>query len=164
MLSQIYKLLSSNDRTLSIPIDKWTIDTIYLSDHNWLNICNNKFLMTCNSKSQLIQYKVLHRTHITTHKFYHMGFSQSNTCLHCSTSIDNYFHAFCLCPRIQNIWSEILGRLSRMCSITICPIIALLCDLSTLHMPSHHRPFILILLTIAKKTILLNWKDRTKVS
>ena len=167
ILSQIYKLLAFNNTTTAIPTDKWTTDINDLpTDTNWLNICNNTFSMTCNSKIQLIQYKVLHRTHITTHKLHCMGFSQNNTCSLCPNSVDNYIHALWHCPPIHNFWSEVTNRLSEMLSLSIptSPTIALLGDLSSLHISKQHISFLLTSLTIAKKTILLNWKDRTKIS
>lgn len=120
--------------------------------------------MTCNSKTQL-QYKVLSRNHITTHKLFCMGFSQSNTCSLCPSSVDDYIHAFWHCPPIHNFWSRGMNRLSQMLSLSIptSPSIALLGDLSSLHIPKQHTSFVLISITIAKKTILLNWKDRTKL-
>ena len=167
LLSQIYKLFSHHDNTVSIPTDKWTSDlNRHQSDINWKTICNNTFAMSSNSKIQLIQYKVLHRTHITTHKMFNMGFIDNNTCTHCPTAIDNHFHAFWLCTPIWRFWSEVMRELSEILnlSIPLTPSIALLGDLSALSIPQHLQTFILIALTLAKKTILLNWKDRNKLS
>lgn len=72
-ISQIYKICIKNERILSAFINKWTNDINNLpQDFNWTSICNNTCSITCNSKTQLVQYKVLYRTHITIHKLYCM--------------------------------------------------------------------------------------------
>ena len=116
--------------------------------------------------SQLIQYKTLHRTYITASKLHRMGFSHSDKCQHCPALTDNYYHAFWNCPPTQQFWSEVMDRLSEILGLVIplCPIVALLNDLSSLSAPNHRKSFIFISLTSAKKLILLKWKDRTKIS
>ena len=167
MLSQIYKLLESSDSTTSIPTDKWLSDLTLPVDTNWQNICKNMYSMTCNSKTQLIQYKILHRTHLTNHKLFRMGLSPNNTCPICTTSIDDYMHAMWHCPPIQAFWSEVVNRLSEILNfdLPIRPVVAIFGDLSAIKTPlRNHESFILISLPLAKKAILLNWKDRSKIS
>ncbi len=52
-----------------------------------LCVCNNIFCMTCNFRIQLIQYKVIHRVPIPTHKMYCTSFI-NNTCPHCPKLTD----------------------------------------------------------------------------
>ena len=93
-----------------------------------------------------------------------MGFSHSDKCQHCPALTDNYYHAFWNCPPTQQFWSEVMDRLSEILGLVIplCPIVALLNDISSLSAPNHLKSFILSF-TIAEKVILLNWKDRTKI-
>lgn len=89
-------------------------------------------------------------------------FKMSST--HCATVKNNLFHAFWLCTPVRRFWSEVMGKLSEILhlSIPLSPYISLLGDLSSLTIPQHLQTFILIALTVTKKTVLLNWKDRTK--
>lgn len=167
MLSQIYKMLQSVDEAIVFPIHKWAKDlnsppTVL----HWQDIGNNVFSMSCNTKLQMIQYKVLHRIHITKHQMYRMGISKSNVCSYCSGSIDNYFHALWSCPHIHTYWTEVIKQLSGIlqCKIPLCPNSSLLGDITSLEVNKKYKPFILIALTIAKKAILMNWKHRTKVN
>lgn len=153
LLSQIYKLFSHHDNTTSLPIDKWTSDLQAQTENNWQIICTNTFTISSNSNIQLIQYKILHRTHITTHKMHLMGLTDTNTCTYCPTITDNHHHAFWNCPPVRQFWSEVMRDLSVILSLSIplSPTIALLGDLSSLSTPKHLQTFILISITVAKK-------------
>ena len=85
LLSKIYKLLSQADTSPSIPSEKWETDLSIAPDADfWPQICQNIFFMTTNANFQLIQYKIIHRTHLTEHKMQKMRFSSSGNCSHCS--------------------------------------------------------------------------------
>lgn len=117
---------------------------------------------------RLIQYKIIHRTHITQHRMHIMGLTGSDICTHCTLSTtDDYLHAFWLCPPIQNFWKEITTTLSRFlgCNVPLSPSVCILGDLDTLNTGSKQIIIpLLVALTIAKKTILLNWKSRKKIT
>ncbi len=66
LLSKIYKIISQSDKTIFLPSKKWEQDLSITPDANfWTQICKNIYLMTKNANLQLIQYKILHRTHHT---------------------------------------------------------------------------------------------------
>ena len=92
---------------------------------------------------------------------YLIGLTDSNTCTQCPTVIDNHFHAFWTCTPVRLFWSEVMRELSMILnlSIPLSPSISQLGDLSSLAIPQHIQTFILIAVTVAKKTILLNWKE-----
>lgn len=89
--------------------------------------------MACNSKTQLIKYNILYVTHITTHKFCRMRFSDDDKCPHWPHAIDNYFHALWLSSPLQSPWLEVMSRLSRQSASAHCPTISLLGDPSALY-------------------------------
>uniref|UniRef100_A0A8C5HQA3 Reverse transcriptase domain-containing protein n=1 Tax=Gouania willdenowi TaxID=441366 RepID=A0A8C5HQA3_GOUWI len=97
-LSKIYRALS-NTNCNYLPIAKWEAElSITPSTDFWAEICCNTFKMTKNTNLQLIQYKVLHRSHITQQKMHKMGFSATDICSQCTqNTADSYLHALWLC-------------------------------------------------------------------
>ena len=63
-----------------------------MTNHNfWPQICFNTFRMTKNPDLQLIQNKIIHRTHYTGQKMFRMGLAHSNICTHCTDNApDDY--------------------------------------------------------------------------
>lgn len=122
--------------------------------------------MTTNPNLQLILYKILHRTHLTGHKMQKMGLSSSGNCPHCSLNCtDTYIHAFWHCIPVYHFWRNITETLSLIlgCHIPLSPSLCLLGDLSTLKLDETHNRSLLVALTIARKTILMNWKSRNSI-
>ena len=162
-LSKIYSSLSKSN-AIHLPISKWEEDLSISPDHGfWTQICENTFKMTKNSNLQLIQFKVLHRTHITQFKLYKMGFSHSDICTQCTqNTADTYFHALWLCSPVYQFWETVTQKLSSIlgCRIPQSPNLCLIGDLTTTTLPDIQYQPTLAALAIAKKTILVNWKDK----
>ena len=161
-LSKIYSLLSKTD-SIHLPTQKWEKDLSLSFDTDfWSQACRNTFKMTTNTNLQLIQFKVLHRTHITQFKLYKMGFSQSDTCTQCTLNTsDTYFHALWLCSPVYQFWASVTDKLSSIldCRIPQSPNLCLIGDLTITPLTDNLFQPTLAALTIAKKTILVNWKD-----
>lgn len=121
--------------------------------------------MTKNANLQLIQYKVLHRFHITTQKMFKMGFS-SETCSHCTqNNPDTYVHAFWNCTPIKTFWANVIESISISmgCHIPFSPLLCLLGDLSLIDLDNINSQLLLVALAIAKKTIFMNCKSRNSI-
>lgn len=166
-LSKIYKIISKTDGSLHIPTNKWEADLVVTPDANfWLQIIQNIYTMTTDPNLQLIQFKVLHRTHYTNHKLSKMGFTSSfcNNCLQNTT--DTYIHAFWHCTPIQEFWKNVTLFLSTFfdCHIPLCPSLCVLGDTSALNFNNNDTKILLVALTVARKTILMNWKTRHKTN
>lgn len=166
LLSQIYKIISHSDNSIVLPSNKWEQDLSITPDADfWTQICKNIYLMTKNANLQLIQYKILHRTHYTGQKMFKMGFT-SETCAHCTQNCpDTYIHATWHCTPIEHFWKEVIGSLSDLmdCRIPLSPSLCLLGDTTTLTIDKTNHRLLLTSLTIAKKTILINWKSRNTI-
>lgn len=123
--------------------------------------------MSKNTNIHLIQYKVIHRNHLTTHKTHKMGLIDTDICSSCTlNTVDNYYHAMWLCPPVQTFWEGVTEKMSDLlgCNLPLSPSLCLLGDLTVINpAPNITRP-ILIAITTAKKTILRNWKTRHKLS
>uniref|UniRef100_A0A8C5GQH1 Reverse transcriptase zinc-binding domain-containing protein n=1 Tax=Gouania willdenowi TaxID=441366 RepID=A0A8C5GQH1_GOUWI len=166
-LSKIYRALS-NTNCNYLPIAKWEAElSITPSTDFWAEICCNTFKMTKNTNLQLIQYKVLHRSHITQQKMHKMGFSATDICSQCTqNTADSYLHALWLCSPVQHFWILITEKLSSILDyrIPLSPNLCLIGDLTMLQPPANQSQSILAALAIAKKTILLNWKDKKSLN
>ena len=82
---KLYKLISSSNHTITLPKPKWECDLALSPDPDfWTQICRNIFTMTTNTNLQLIQYKTIHRTHITQSKMFKMGLTDTDTCSQCT--------------------------------------------------------------------------------
>lgn len=117
--------------------------------------------MSCNTKIQMIQYKVIHRTHITSYKLQRMGYIK-NIYIIIHTVQPPLMINFMHCGGVR-LFSH-SGRSLLNANNPVCSIIALLGDMSTLQISNHLKPFLLISGSIEKKHILLNWKNRTELS
>lgn len=166
LLSKIYKIISKSDNTLSLPSAKWESDlSITPNAAFWTQICKNITFMTKNANLQLIQYKVLHRSHLTGQKLFKMGFT-AETCSHCTQNTpDTYLHAIWDCTSVKKFWENVTNSLSKFmgCHIPLSPSLCILGDISIINLNSTNSQLLLVALTIAKKTILMNWKSRNTI-
>uniref|UniRef100_A0A1A8UJ98 Reverse transcriptase domain-containing protein n=1 Tax=Nothobranchius furzeri TaxID=105023 RepID=A0A1A8UJ98_NOTFU len=164
LLSKVYKTLSKIDDKIAIPIEKWEVDLSVSFDQNfWSQTCLKTFKMIRHPNLQLIQYKILHRVHYTGHRMFKMGFVSSDTCTHCTNNIpDNYIHALWSCPPVQEFWGRVCEDLSKClkCHIPTSPSLCLLGNLDDVPIETSLVHVVLTAICIAKKTILLNWKNR----
>ena len=122
--------------------------------------------MTKNANLQLIQYKITHRTHYTAQKLFKMGF-RSELCSYCTENCpDTYIHATWQCAPVRQFWIKVTESLSLILGshIPLSPSLCLLGDVSSLNFYSSKNKLLLVALTIAKKTILLNWKSRNSLN
>jgi len=168
LLSKLYTILINTDTTYSIPIKQWENDLNIITDAEfWKEVSLNTFKMSRNANVQLIQFKVIYRTHLTQHKLFKMGLSKSNKCEHCNLNVqDDYFHAIWSCPPVIKFWREITGKLSEYlkCNIPANPSLCLLGDTSKINPPLVHASPLLLSLVIAKKIVLINWKNKSRLS
>ncbi len=168
LMSKIYRALSKIDESVSLPIAKWEADLSVSWDHNfWSKICLKTFELIRNPGFQLIQYKILHRVHYTGHRMFRMGFTASNNCSHCKGNTpDNYIHALWFCPPVQRYWYRICEDLSKClkCSIPASPLVCLLGDLDGVTTDGNTIHMAFTALCIAKKTVLMNWKNKNNLN
>ncbi len=73
-----------------------------------------------NPNLQLIQYKILHRTHYTGQRMFKMGLNHSSICPHCTGKLsDSYLHAIWECVPVHKFWQGICEDLSRWLKYSI---------------------------------------------
>ena len=68
-------MIANLSTKITLPTAKWETDLAFSPNPDyWEQTCENTFTMT---NLQLIQYKVIHRTHITQSKMFKMGLANS---------------------------------------------------------------------------------------
>ena len=89
-----------------------------------------------------------------------MGFSHSD--IGTQNTADTYFHALWLCSPVYQFWATVTQKLSSIldCKIPQSPNLCLVGDLTLTALPDIQFQPTLAALAIAKKTILVNWKDK----
>lgn len=166
LISKLYQLINSDD-TIHTPINTWNTDlNTSLTHENWIQICKNTFNMTYSTKLQLIQYKVIHRTHITQYKKHKMGLTDTDTCTQCTTGVtDTHLHALWECTPVKSFWNTITQTLSNILSCRVPPTPSLcLLGLIPHTVQPQHNASLLTSLTIAKRVILQNWKSKQSIT
>ena len=101
--------------------------------------------------------------HITQCKLFKMGFSHTDICTQCTQNTsDTYFHAVWLCTPVYQFWLTVTQKLSNIldCRIPQSPNLCLIGDISSTAISNTQVQPTLAALSIAKKTILVNWKDK----
>lgn len=163
LISKLYSLITSSNPTITLPKGKWESDLMLSSDPDfWTQICRNTFSMTTNTNLQLIQYKTIHRIHITQSKLFKMKLSDTDICSQCTSgSTDTYLHATWLCQPVHSLWTTLTNTLSSIldCRVPLSPALCLLGDTSETSIPSKYKTPVLVSLAITKK-IFQNWKSK----
>ncbi|KAJ0032064.1 hypothetical protein NQD34_002145 [Periophthalmus magnuspinnatus] len=98
--------------------------------------------MTSNTNLQLIQYKVIHRTHITQYKKFKMGLTDTDTCSQCTMGVtDTYLHALWECSPVQGFWNTVTHKLTDIlsCRIPPSPSLCLLGIITTFTIPPKYK-------------------------
>uniref|UniRef100_A0A672Z074 Reverse transcriptase zinc-binding domain-containing protein n=1 Tax=Sphaeramia orbicularis TaxID=375764 RepID=A0A672Z074_9TELE len=164
IISKMYKLFSLSETSITLPTTKWEKDLALPPNLDfWIQINKNIFSMTTNTNLQLIQYKTIHRIHITQGKMFKMGLISTDICSQCTLGhTDDYLHATWSCQPVLSFWITVTETLSCIlgCRIPASPTLCLLGDLTHITIPTKHNNPLLISLTIAKKIIFQNWKSK----
>ncbi len=167
IISKLYKLISSSDTSISLPISKWENNLAFSpSPDSWIQINENIFTMTTNTNLQLIQYKIIHRYHITQSKMFKMKLADNDICTQCTEGCtEDYIHATWGCHPVHTFWMTVTEHLSTIldCRVPLSPALCLLGDTTQLALPHKYKTPLLISLTIAKKVILQNWKTKNAI-
>lgn len=161
--SKLYKIITSKNQ-ITLPFNKWENNLGISPNPNfWMDICTNTFTMTSNGNLQLIQYKTLHRFHLTQNRLHKMKLSDTDICSQCILgSTDNYLHATWDCTPVNTFWISVTDSLSVIlgCRIPLDPTLCLLGDTTQITLPNKYHKPLLTSLTIAKKIIFQNWKSK----
>ena len=154
-------MITNLKTTTILPTTKWENYLVFSPNPDyWEQIRNNTFSMTTNTNLQLIQYKVIHRSHITQTKMFKMGLANTDISSQCTS--DDYLHAMWLCQLVYSFCITITEALSTILDSRIpsSQTLCLLNDISKINIKQHFKNLLLISLAVAKKVVLQNWKSK----
>lgn len=164
-ISVIYgALLDHNSSSLISLRTVWQKDLEQdLDDELWDNMCNNVFVsLSCNKIIEQ-NYKFMHRMYLTPVRLSKMYPNVSSKCHRCKTCTGSLIHVFWNCKELKHFWNAVHNLTSKLLQIqfTLSPLLYLFgTDPDhTLDPISNKR--IGIIAYVAKKCILLNWKQAT---
>ena len=138
---------------------QWQIDLgCQIEDETWTSIIGNTLsILSCNNDRER-QFKILHRLHYTPLLRSKLGLSSPN-CNKCGTEVGTYAHVFWKCTKIQLFWDEVKNELNTLFGypLDLSPLHCMLAAKVTSARNNHNAKLVLILLYLARKTILKLW-------
>ena len=139
-----------HDLGQTIPTNLW--DSILASIHK-----SSMCIRHC-----LIQFKIVHRAHMSKVKLSSIYPDITPTCDKCKNSDATLIHMYWLCPQLQTFWKDVFGLLSNILrkNFDPDPLIALLgvTDRDDSHLTATERRMVTFALLLARRTALLKWK------
>uniref|UniRef100_A0A3B3CPH8 Reverse transcriptase domain-containing protein n=1 Tax=Oryzias melastigma TaxID=30732 RepID=A0A3B3CPH8_ORYME len=135
---------------------------ISISDAIWDNILLKINYSSMCARHCLIQFKIVHRAHLSKAKLSKMFPQTDPTCDRCKQADATLIHMFWSCPRIQCFWEGISQAYTSIFGFNVspCPLMLLfgICD-DRLSLPSGGHKIIAFSSLLARRLILLKWKD-----
>ena len=108
---QIYQILIENKNITPSCINKWEneIPNLKKLDNNgWQQIFLRTFIISGDSKKQIIQYKLIHRITTCNKKLFEYKITSNPLCSFCQ-EIDTLQHFFITCKDTLQLWKNILN-------------------------------------------------------
>ena len=112
------------------------------------------------ARHRVIQLKIVLRAHLTKSRLVKIFPNVDPSCPHCKGQPADYVHMFWSCPKLTTFWVNIFGACSKMLQrvITPNPVCALF------GFTPENRSLIAFTSLIARRLILLSWKDQAPPS
>lgn len=165
IISVLYNSLSSlHNPSLAIVKHRWEQDLgTDLTDAQWAKILKRVHTSSICARHGLLQCKVLHRIHWSKEKLSKRFPGTDPTCDRCKITSGSYFHTFWSCSKLITFWTHIFKILSGTFRLPLdpCPMMALFgvspdpCPLN-----KYQRDFLAFCTLLARRQILLNWKNK----
>ncbi len=146
------KTVWEQDLNLSVPEDTW--ETVF-------KLINDTSLC---ARHCLLQFKVVHRTHISKTKLSKFYPDVDPYCDKCKTEEASLIHMFWTCPSLEKFWREVFQTLSLIVSLDIepDPLVALFGTMggeTDVRLTPARRRTLSFASLLARRAILLRWKD-----
>ncbi|XP_053501431.1 uncharacterized protein LOC128620443 [Ictalurus furcatus] len=162
IISRIYATIWSQDDFYNIKtISAWEEELgLELEDDYWGRALDNIRTTTSCARLSFIQFKVVHRAHLSRSKLSKIYPNVPDMCEKCKLSPCNLSHMFALCPKLQNFWNSFFETMSDVLKIKldVCPLIAIF-GVSSQHQPLNHKQASVVAFAslLARHRILLSW-------
>ncbi len=113
------------------------------------------------SRHALLQFKVVHRIHISKTKLARMYPDVDTTCDKCKGAPASLYHMYWTCPSLDNFWISVFHAISEILHHRIepNPLTAIFGIAPDLDLPKAMLNFVAFASLLARRTISLKWKD-----
>uniref|UniRef100_A0A3P8TZR2 Reverse transcriptase zinc-binding domain-containing protein n=1 Tax=Amphiprion percula TaxID=161767 RepID=A0A3P8TZR2_AMPPE len=114
LISKIYSKLTDLNQVSTARIRAaWEQDlNQHLSDDAWDSILGLVNATSFCSRHSLLQFKVVHRAHMSKAKLSHIYPDVNPQCDKCGSDEATLIHSFWVCPRLRTYWQEVFQTLS----------------------------------------------------
>ena len=163
-ISRLYTaIFEMEDSSLSIIKGHWERDFgTGISEEVWSRILKNVHSSSICARHGLIQFKIVHRLHMSKLKLSRIFPEISPNCNRCKQAPADLYHSFWSCPSLAAFWSSIFELYSELAGRVIepCNFLGLFgVPSEDFHLPKAQLNCIAYSSLIARRLILLNWKN-----
>ena len=157
------KLSSLQTASLDALREAWQADlNLQITDTEWTDIFTKIHSSSICARHGLLQFKVAHRLHLSKARIAKMYPTIDDSCNRCNFSPATLAHTFWSCPRLSGYWSSIFDALPKIVERPIEPnpltaIFGIQCEDD--HLPRAQSDRIAFVTLLARRIILLNWKQ-----
>lgn len=137
------------------------LETVF-SEEFWSNALYRVNSSTSCARLSLIQFKVLHRVHLSRARIALFDPTFDKTCIRCHTGEADLTHMFWACPTLITYWSTIFDTLSRICNTQLkpCAEIAIFgAPTDESNLTQRQLNIIYFASLLARRRVLLHWKS-----
>ena len=171
LISQTYKLINDiNPHSLENVRMAWDSDLgVAITNDQWDSILDLIYTSSTSAKHNLIQLKVVHRAHYTNARLAKMYPGSDPLCPRCGGQPADLLHMFWLCPKLSTFWIGIFGAYGEMFTTQFdpdptCAFFGLAPEEFCARLPSGANVIIAFTTLLARRLILLRWKQRAPPS
>ena len=135
-----------------------------ISDVNWQKVITLVHSSSICIRHGLLQFKVLHRLHLSASKLAKLYPGLDPTCIRCRQDPASLSHMFCLCPKLALFWTRTFDTFSYMCNKVVSPNpLTALFGVVPRETPitGHQAEAIAFSTLLAQRLTLLSWKKAT---
>lgn len=120
-------------------------------------------ISVCN-RAKVIQFKIVHRLHISPNRRHAFNNTLSPLCLKCKTQIGTLTHCLWSCNQLQIYWVKIVSEMSNLCDkeLVVDPLFLIHGLPDKALILSNEKRLYNLLTFAARKNILMRWiSDKT---
>lgn len=166
VIKEIYSLLLDlRSPSLSILKSHWEKDLMMdLSKDLWDSMLQRVHSSSICARHGLLQFKVLHRLHISKEKLAKIYPDSDPLCNRCKADTGSLIHTFWTCSKLNKYWTSIFNTFSEVYKVKLMP--SALISLFGVIPPDvpiikNHSDAIAFASLLARRCILLRWKQES---
>ena len=133
-----------------------------IDDGTWAKIVKRVHSSSMCARHSLVQFKVIHRVHLSKAKLAKIYPQINPICDRCNLEDATLIHMFWLCPKVNGYWKAIFETLSTVLTTKIDPnpltsLFGIIPEDTEL--PAGGRKTVAFITLLARRLILLRWKE-----